>query len=163
MAAPDRLPRSPLIGIIRVCSLGLHFGSSIRLNRVFRCVRATDDSTLRPFGAFQFALQVGPPSYRSAPAAVFMAAAKRRALAICSNKNSLLLGMASSWFDALSHRPMRNARFCYRSQNLKVSNTSNLQARSLLGFSFRARRSVGARSSAMTLVSSAPKRKICAE
>lgn len=38
-----------------------------------------------------------------------------------------------------------------------------LQSTSRLGFSFRARRSAGARSSAMALVSSAPKRKICAE
>ncbi len=63
-------------------------------------------------------------SNRSRSATVFMACAKRCARAICSSRNSLLLAMASSCFDALSHGPMRGAVVCYGSGNLKGSKPS---------------------------------------
>ena len=115
--APDRLPRSPLG----------RYHPSLQSRTALRQLHSFGPRLPMRSGDGRLTLHSAPSSSLSRPAAIlskrsrsaalFMAATKRRARAICSNKNSLLLGMASFWFDALSHRPMRNARVCYRSGN----------------------------------------------
>jgi hypothetical protein len=77
------------------------------------------------FGGFQFGPQIGRHLLESFPVGDGVHGLREalRARAICSSRNSLLLAMASSCFDALSHGPMRGAVVCYGSGNLKGSKT----------------------------------------
>jgi hypothetical protein len=119
---------------------------------------------LRRFGGVQFGSQLGRHLFETLPVGLRIHGL-REALRpgdllqqelLASGHGVILLGCSV---------PQTNAGRggLFGSGNLKGSKTPNLQTRPLLGFSFRARRSAGARSSAMALVSSAPNRKICAE